>query len=412
MKVKPTPTSPKAKLSSTEDLEKLYRDAGMQQLAKPPRTPRLSLATVFFSLIIAFVAGIIGELVFNAYLLDDESPLMKFLQQSDRSQQVTIRSKPADQIAKAIESANKALLAVYPLREGPAVLDMAYPSAEQRGTALLLTDDGWAVTTRAVLEGGGGFAAVTADRKVLEIKHQLFDPATPLVFFQIDGGNFPVVSFSENELVQNEPLYALAGSSKQLVNRLREVRVEEHDVHVGDPLESSDVFSRVLVLDTEMPEAFRGAAVLDQRGRIAGIVLDNETDDRQTALPVKSLSTILDGLLRKGAVQRPYLGVRYLDVGTIPGVPAAARFQRNDGALVTGTVDAPAVVDGSPAEGAGIQSGDLIFRVDDQALTERTGLSAFLLHYTPDTVVTFQIVREGKEQSIRVTLGERVAEGE
>ena len=413
MKVKPTPTSPKTQLSTSEDLEKLYRDPGMQHLAKPPRASRLSPATLFFSLVIGFVAGIIGELVFNAYLLDEGSPLERFLQQTSGSQRVTVRSKSADQISETMESVNRALLAIYPMRAEGSSVDLAYPSSEQQGTALLLTDDGWAVTTRTVLGSEKSFAAVTADRKVLEVKHRLFDPATPLVFFQIDGGNFPVVPFSDRELLQNETFYALAGSSRQLVSRLREAFVEEFDVYPGgEALESSDSISRFLALDAVLPDAFRGAALADQRGSVTGIVLDGQADGRHVALPVQAVSVILDSLLRDGTVQRPYLGLRYLDLGATPGIPAAVRFQRNDGALVAGTQDAPAVIDGSPAEGAGIKSGDLIFRVDNQALTERRGLSAALLSYDPGTVVALQIIRGGKEQSIRVTLGERIAEGE
>lgn len=413
MKVKPTPTSPKAQLSSSEDLEKLYHDPGMQQIAKPPRAPRLSPATLFFSLIIGFVAGIIGELVFNAYLLDSGSPLENFLQQTTGSQRTTVRSRSADQISKAIDSVNKALLALYPLRPAGTPVEMAYPSSEQKGTALLLTDDGWAVTTRAVLGGEGSFAAVTADRKVLEVKHQLFDPASSLVFFQIDGGNFPVVSFSSSEPAMSESLYALAASGKQLNSRLREVIVEEFDVHPGEEtLESSDVVSRFFSLDSELPAAFRGGALSDQRGGVTGIILDSDVDGRQIAISAQMVSVILDGLLRNGAVERPSLGIRYLDLGSTPGIPATVRFQRNDGALVTGTEDAPAVTVGSPAEGAGIQSGDVIFRVDNQNLTEQKGLGATILSYDPGTVVTLQLLRDGKEQSIRVTLGERVAEGE
>lgn len=401
MNVPPTPTSPKSRATSgKKDLEELLRDGSLHHLARPPRAMRFSVWTVFFSLLVGFLAGILGELVVNAYLLEEGGfPIVT---------QNVAREKAKNENPEAVLAANKAILAVVRLTPLTGTTADAIPPDAFVGTAILLTDDGWGVSNSTVLQNEVGYAAVTADRRVLEIKHRIDDPASDLVFFQIDGGNYPVVSLTES-VAENERMLALAGSGRQTLPRSRAVAVEQRSARRSGFLESSDAYSRFWMLDTNMSNAFLGGPVLDSRGRVAGVIVAGGDETAgAVAIPARAVGRVLQTLLSEKKVRRPVLGVNYIDLGATAGVPSAIRSGRSAGALVTGTPERAAVLAGSPAAGAGIQSGDILLRVAGQLLTEQVGLSAVIQDYQPGELIAITLLRDGKEQELRLTLNEQV----
>ena len=65
------------------------------------------------------------------------------------------------------------------------------------------------------------------------------------------------------------------------------------------------------------------------------------------------------------------------------------------------------VVPNSPAARAGVQIGDVIRSVDGTVLTDQATLTDQISRKKPGSVVTLEVVRNGKKTNIKVTLGER-----
>jgi S1-C subfamily serine protease len=406
MKVPPTPTSPKNRNKGhSKNLEELYHDQGLQHLERPVRQKRISVLMLFFILLIGFLSGILGELVFNVFLFEEGSPLAQFLQQNVAGTRTVIRTKSEQPSSDVLHTIHQSLLAVYPLRTMQGSANDAYPPEEQSGTALLLTEDGWAVTASDVLEGDGAFVAVTSDRRVLEVKHRRKDPATSLEYFRIDGGNYQAASFSDEEGVIGAPLLAMAATTRESPERFHHVSIEDLHTLTQGALESSDEWRRVILLDTTLPTVYAGGPILDARGKVVGILDAVSERGSTTALPSHAITGVLGRLLQDASVQRPLLGVRYIDIASTPGIPGSARYEKNEGALIMGSEDEPALVKGSPAAGAGVQSGDLIVSVNKKTLTDEEGLADVILNLSPEDVVTLGIIRDGEEQDLRVTLG-------
>jgi 2-alkenal reductase len=129
---------------------------------------------------------------------------------------------------------------------------------------------------------------------------------------------------------------------------------------------------------------------------------------------------VVDQLIAEGRYAHPWLGVQMLDIG-----PEVARVLRDAGmdVPVDQGVLVVSVVNGSPAEQAGIQGGSSGFRVGNVELpiggdiiTAINGtqvatlqeLSVYLENRTQvGETVTLQILRNGESQEVQVTLGER-----
>jgi S1-C subfamily serine protease len=108
---------------------------------------------------------------------------------------------------------------------------------------------------------------------------------------------------------------------------------------------------------------------------------------------------------------RPYMGIVYqsinrqfADANDLP-VQAGALVQRGGG----GSGTSPAVVSGSPADQAGIHEGDIITKINDQAIDGDHPLDATLSEYAPGDAVKVTLLRDGQTMTVDVTLGTRPA---
>jgi S1-C subfamily serine protease len=108
-------------------------------------------------------------------------------------------------------------------------------------------------------------------------------------------------------------------------------------------------------------------------------------------------------------LSRPYMGVVYRPIDR--QVAAAQKLPVNDGALVIAGNgqggSQPAIVPNSPADKAGIKEGDIIVKVNDQAIDGDHPLDATLSEFAPGDTVTVQLLRNGSQVTVSVTLGTR-----
>ena len=149
-----------------------------------------------------------------------------------------------------------------------------------------------------------------------------------------------------------------------------------------------------------------GGGLFDASGKLIGIVNAKVSDSRAEglgfAIPVNSVLDEISDLLNYGYVTgRPYLGVSTQDV------TLRSRSNRmwyySEG---TRCVMVEKVVPGSAAEQAGIQSGDLILKLEDKQITSGDELSTAIGAYKPGDTATLALQRDGQELTVQVTFGE------
>ena len=162
-----------------------------------------------------------------------------------------------------------------------------------------------------------------------------------------------------------------------------------------------------------------GGPLVDAHGRVLGINSQINSDTGQGsgvgfAVPVDSVRRSLDQLRRNGHVDYAYLGV-----STAPLYPQLAQRLHvpvEHGAMVA------SVVNGGPADKAGLRAGgdrfrfqsqavprggDIITAVEGHPVRREDDLGAVLQGYDPGQTVTLSLVRDGKKRTLRVRLGKR-----
>lgn len=408
MKVQPTPTSPKAqRASSAQELASLYRHDAMRPFERPHDRRSVSLPTLFLALFIALLSGATAAVMLQALF-----PSMIIDRGVTTTRQTQGPKKGAAQIARstigAIQETQKALLALYVRNTATDRSAVLYGSDEQVGTGILLAEDGWAVTTSSVLDSSDQIVAVTSDRKALAVTAVIRDPATDLAFFRLDGARFSVAGFSSEELLPAMPLAAVAGTTSTLDVRATAVTLAETHGLMGSVLHSSDTPTHILRIDAQLPAAYLGGPLVDEAGKIVGIVRTS-SDGVTQAWPAKAVTSILAPFLRDRKIHRSVLGVTYVDVASVAGVDEKKRFGKSTGALITAPPNVAAVAPRSPADKAGLKPGDLVIRVGGKDLDAMNGLNDRLMDIQPGTTVDLVYIRDGADQTVKVTLDDSAA---
>jgi S1-C subfamily serine protease len=108
---------------------------------------------------------------------------------------------------------------------------------------------------------------------------------------------------------------------------------------------------------------------------------------------------VVDELREKGEVERGFMGITFQDL-----TPAQAEDLGLD---VEGGVVIEEVSSGTPADDAGLLSGDIIVAVDGQPIEQGSDLPLALIGHPAGDTISLTVFRDGDELTIDVTLGER-----
>lgn len=384
----------------SDDIEALYKNAP-RSLEQPSRHRALSPFLLVVCLIIGLGGGIVGALFTGQYLAFSDlfNP-----GGSATVGVVTGRTKGETFDRTALQRTSRALLSLYPLADATGTAADALSEADRLGSALLLTDDGLAVTDAAVL-AEDAVVAVTYDKKAYRVRQVTRDPASGLVYFRIDGTRVPTAEFvTTNALTTLTSAVVLAGTASETATRAEFVRIDSAGATAAEPLQSPETLAASIALDRALPTAFLGGVLVDEKGRVEGII-SKERDGLTRVWPSEAITAVLEGLVRDETVARPVLGITFIDLATTAGVPDAIRQNRKTGALLAGDDDRPAVSVGSPAAKAGLKADDIIIAIGDLLLTEYVRVPETIAAYEPGEQVTVRFVRNGEEDAETITLG-------
>jgi S1-C subfamily serine protease len=154
-------------------------------------------------------------------------------------------------------------------------------------------------------------------------------------------------------------------------------------------------------LDLTLYPGFSGGPLVNAQGQVVGVNSSGTSRHLQLAIPSAAVTRVVDELVRRGRLARPYLGV-----GTQPvSLPEALR-QRFSLEQQTAVI-VVAVQPSSPAASAGLLMGDIVVSLGGTNITDPSDLASVL---RPDQVgqdMTVSVLRGGEPRDIRITVGER-----
>jgi serine protease Do len=167
----------------------------------------------------------------------------------------------------------------------------------------------------------------------------------------------------------------------------------------------AETLQNLFQTDTAINEGNSGGPLVNINGEVIGIntaIAAGGAENVGFAIPINDVQGLVKSVLEKGKLERPYLGVRYVTLNDQYAYEFNLDIKR--GAYLAPNQGSSAVIAGSPAEKAGLQEKDIIVKVDGTAIDERNSLVSLLSRKAVGEEVELVVVRDGKEQTIKVTL--------
>ena len=291
------------------------------------------------------------------------------------------------------------------------------------GSGFVLTADGYVVTNYHVIEDAVKDSSVT-----VEVSFESGEkyPATvvggekdnDVAVLKIEAsGLTPVTLGDSSKLVVGENVYAIGNPLGELTYSLTDGLVSALDRLITtsstNPSTGATETTTLNVLQTNcaINPGNSGGPLFDSYGNVVGIVSAKYTQSQSGvsaeglgfALPINDVKAILTDLIEHGYVTgKPYLGIQVMPVSSDAqryGIPAGAAVEY--------------VAEGSCAQKAGLEVGDIITAIDDTAIDSPSALTAALSsNYRAGESATLTVIRNQQELKLTITFDEKNSQTE
>ena len=275
------------------------------------------------------------------------------------------------------------------------------------GSGVIISSDGYILTCAHVVSGASNIT-VTIDDKDYTATVVGEDDTSDVAVLKIDAtdltpatvGDSDSLSVGQNVLAVGNPLGELGGTvTSGIISALnRSVTIQGT---------SSTNTMSLIQMDASVSPGNSGGGLFNMNGELIGLVnaksSSSDAEGLGFAIPINDAIKVAQDLLENGYVSgRPYMGITYLAV-----TDAQTAAQLNVSAYGVYVVY---VVQGGPADKAGLQAGDRIVSIDGTEIAQKDDLGTLIQKHAAGDVLSITVARDGQMQTVSLTLGEKTAQ--
>ena len=273
------------------------------------------------------------------------------------------------------------------------------------GSGFLISSDGYIMTNNHMVDGASKVRVTLLDQRIFTAKVIGHDPSTDVALIKIDGKNFPTVQLGNDSTVQvGDPVIAIGnplGLNFTVTSGI--ISAKGRDDQLANLFQAKYAVVDFLQTDAVINPGNSGGPLVDMQAKVIGMNTAIASPTGVYAgygfsIPISIARTVTNQLKQYGEVHRGILGVSIQDVG--PADAQAAGLNKITGALVGGFTS-----DTSPGKKAGLELGDIILAVNGRKVDRVSELQGMILAYKPGETVTLDVMRYGKRNTVKVTLG-------
>jgi serine protease Do len=268
------------------------------------------------------------------------------------------------------------------------------------GSGVIVSEDGYILTNNHVVEGANEVKVALADEKtVYDAKIVGTDPQTDVAVVKVIAENLPAITFADSGQVEVGDVTLAIGDPFGVGQTVTMGIVSAKD-RGGIGIAAYEDFIQT---DASINPGNSGGALVDAEGRLVGIntAILSRTGGNQGigfAVPVNLARYVMERIVVDGKVTRGYLGVKIQTVTS--EVAKKSKLSQPSGAFIA------EVTPGSPGERSGLKAGDVVTEFDGKSVTDSRHFQLMVAEKPPGSQVGLKIIRDGKEQTLSVQLGE------
>ncbi len=272
--------------------------------------------------------------------------------------------------------------------------------SQSQGSGFFIDQQGHIVTNHHVIEGADKITVRLADGEELEAELVGSDPGTDLAVLKVNAeGSQSYVQFADEVNLRVGDWVLAVGNPFGLGGTVTSGIVSA----IGRTNYTSS-YADFIQIDAPINRGNSGGPTFDPNGRVVGVntAIFSPTGGSVGigfAIPGDTANYIVRQLIDKGSVTRGWLGVEIREFDN--NHAAAVGLGEAKGALVV-NVDRD-----TPAGRAGVESGDIVLEFDGEEVEDARELTRAVGNVKPGETVSHLVYRSGKEQTVRVKLGDR-----
>jgi Do/DeqQ family serine protease len=277
------------------------------------------------------------------------------------------------------------------------------PMRQGSGSGVIITQDGYIVTNNHVVADAEEVLVTLNDRRSYSATVIGVDPSTDVALIKIDEKDLPIIQFANSDAVKVGQWAIAVGNPFSLSSTVTAGIVSATARNINIMQDRAPIESFIQT-DAAVNPGNSGGALVDLQGNLIGIntAIASPTGSYSGyafAVPSNMVNKVIADLKEFGVVQRGFIGALIRDVSN--------DLAKEKGLSSTMGVYVDSLTANSAALEAGIKSGDIIVKVDNQAVNSSPQLLEKIGRHRPGDEVPITVLRKGSEKDVVVTLKNR-----
>ena len=263
------------------------------------------------------------------------------------------------------------------------------------GSGVIISKDGVILTNNHVVEGAREVTVSLGERREYKARVLGRDAKTDLAVLKIDtGDDLPAATLGNSEQLRVGDWVVAIGNPFGLGRTVTTGIVSAKGRVIG-----AGPYDDFIQTDASINPGNSGGPLFNMNGEVVGIntAIVSEGHGIGFAIPVNTAKPLIPQLVEKGGVTRGYLGVNIQTVDS--DIASAMKIEEGSGALVS------EVLEGSPAEKAGIKQGDVVTSFDGKPVKDPHDLATMVAATGVGKEVPVTVIRDGRKEQLAATIG-------
>jgi serine protease DegQ len=272
--------------------------------------------------------------------------------------------------------------------------------AANLGSGVIVSPDGYILTNQHVIDGADQIEIALSDGRTTNAKVVGADPETDLAVLKINLPNLPTITLGRMDQARVGDVVLAIGNPFGVGQTVTMGIISA----LGRNHLGINTFENFIQTDAPINPGNSGGALVDVSGNLLGINTAIYSRSGGSlgigfAIPVSTARSVLESIITTGSVTRGWIGVEPQDV--TPEIAESFGLNQKSGAIVAG------VLQGGPADKAGIKPGDILVTVNGEEITDTTRLLNVIAQIKPGTDAKVHLVRKNKGMDLDVLIGKR-----
>lgn len=358
---------------------------------------------IFILGVLSFLGGALGGFL-SIGLLDD------VLFDRDSSREVVLQESAV--IIDTVEELEPSVVSIE--SEGGPQVDIfgrEFETPSGAGTGVVVSGDGVVLTNRHVVPEESEITITTSDGTVYEDVEVIDrDPFIDIAYLQLETEEeLKAVEIGDSDQVSvGQRVLAIGNALGEFSNTVTSGIISG----IGRPIvargqgQQTEQLQGLFQTDAAINPGNSGGPLVNIQGQVIGIntAVAGEAEGIGFAIPINQITAGLESIEEEGRLIKPFLGVRYFMLS--PNIADEVGLEVDEGAYLSDDATESPIVEGSPADAAGLEAGDVITHVDGNEINRSNNLATALGRYRAGDEVELRYIRDGEEYSVDVELDE------